>query len=115
VEKGISADLYLTRTLRHASLIRTSGLRAEEILRRVDAREMDAWAANKQRLAEMISGAGGFRILPDSFLAIGQSMVSRAFENFDVISVSAGIRGCQLVLAPDDLVRIAGGSYRAIS
>jgi Cys-tRNA(Pro)/Cys-tRNA(Cys) deacylase len=25
---------------------------------------------------------------------------------FDVISVSAGIRGCQLILAPDDLVRV---------
>ena len=67
--------MYLTRTLRHASLIRTSALRAEEILRRLDARELDAWAANKQRLVEMISGAGGFRILPDSFLAIGQCMV----------------------------------------
>src|ERR1035437_9131987 len=26
---------------------------------------------------------------------------------FDIISVSAGVRGCQLILAPDDLVRIA--------
>jgi hypothetical protein len=37
--------------------------------------EIDAWAANKQRLTEMISGAGGFRIVPESFLAVGQSMV----------------------------------------
>ena len=34
---------------------------------------------------------------------------------FDVISVSAGIRGCQLILAPDDLLRVTGGSYAAIS
>jgi Cys-tRNA(Pro)/Cys-tRNA(Cys) deacylase len=34
---------------------------------------------------------------------------------FDVISVSAGVRGCQLVLAPDDLVRITEGSYAAIA
>src|SRR5436853_2012135 len=34
---------------------------------------------------------------------------------FDVISVSAGIRGCQLVLAPDDLVRVTAGSYREIT
>jgi Cys-tRNA(Pro)/Cys-tRNA(Cys) deacylase len=27
---------------------------------------------------------------------------------WDVISVSAGIRGCQMVIAPDDLVRITG-------
>ena len=34
---------------------------------------------------------------------------------FDVISVSAGIRGCQLVLAPDDLVRITEATYCAIA
>ena len=27
---------------------------------------------------------------------------------WDVISVSAGVRGCQMVLAPDDLVRVTG-------
>jgi Cys-tRNA(Pro)/Cys-tRNA(Cys) deacylase len=27
---------------------------------------------------------------------------------WDVISVSAGVRGCQMVIAPDDLVRITG-------
>ena len=34
---------------------------------------------------------------------------------FDVISVSAGVRGCQLVLAPDDLVRVTEGVYCGIS
>ena len=34
---------------------------------------------------------------------------------FEVISVSAGIRGCQLVLAPDDLIRITGGIYAGIA
>jgi Cys-tRNA(Pro)/Cys-tRNA(Cys) deacylase len=34
---------------------------------------------------------------------------------FDTISVSAGIRGCQLVLAPDGLVRITDGRYCAIA
>jgi len=33
---------------------------------------------------------------------------------WDAISVSAGIRGCQMVLAPDDLVHIAGGQVCAI-
>ncbi len=30
---------------------------------------------------------------------------------FDVISVSAGVRGCQMILAPDDLVRITEGEW----
>jgi len=34
---------------------------------------------------------------------------------FDVISVSAGVRGCQLVLAPDDLARITEATYGAIA
>ena len=34
---------------------------------------------------------------------------------FDVISVSAGVRGCQLVLAPDDLARITEATYCAIA
>ena len=34
---------------------------------------------------------------------------------WDVISVSAGVRGCQLVLTPDDLARIAGGVRCAIA
>jgi Cys-tRNA(Pro)/Cys-tRNA(Cys) deacylase len=27
---------------------------------------------------------------------------------WDVVSVSAGIRGCQMILAPDDLIRVTG-------
>jgi Cys-tRNA(Pro)/Cys-tRNA(Cys) deacylase len=34
---------------------------------------------------------------------------------FDVMSVSAGVRGCQLVLAPDDLARITEATYGAIA
>jgi Cys-tRNA(Pro)/Cys-tRNA(Cys) deacylase len=34
---------------------------------------------------------------------------------FDTISVSAGIRGCQLILVPGDLLRITGGRYCAIA
>src|SRR6185369_10629707 len=34
---------------------------------------------------------------------------------FDAISVSAGVRGCQLVLAADDLARITEATYGAIA
>ncbi len=33
---------------------------------------------------------------------------------WDVISVSAGVRGCQLILAPNDLARVTDGRYCAI-
>ena len=34
---------------------------------------------------------------------------------WDIIAVSAGIRGCQMLLAPDDLARIAGATRCAIA
>ena len=34
---------------------------------------------------------------------------------WDVISVSAGVRGCQLLLSPDDLARVTGGQRCAIA
>ena len=34
---------------------------------------------------------------------------------FDVIAVSAGIRGCQMLLAPSDLARVTGARYCAIA
>jgi Cys-tRNA(Pro)/Cys-tRNA(Cys) deacylase len=34
---------------------------------------------------------------------------------FDTISVSAGMRGLQMLLAPDDLARITGAAFGAIS
>jgi len=34
---------------------------------------------------------------------------------WDVISVSAGVRGCQLLLAPDDLIRLTNGTRHAIA
>jgi Cys-tRNA(Pro)/Cys-tRNA(Cys) deacylase len=34
---------------------------------------------------------------------------------WDVISVSAGMRGCQMVLAPDDLLKVLDARYCPIS
>ena len=34
---------------------------------------------------------------------------------WDAISVSAGVRGCQMVLAPDDLARVLDATYSAIA
>jgi Cys-tRNA(Pro)/Cys-tRNA(Cys) deacylase len=33
---------------------------------------------------------------------------------WEVISVSAGVRGCQMILSPDDLVRVVRAQYSAI-
>ncbi len=75
VEGGISADLFLTRTLHDARLVRTAALPSEQILQILTSREIDAWAANKQRLVEMTAGKRDFRVLADPFLSVEQSMI----------------------------------------
>jgi Cys-tRNA(Pro)/Cys-tRNA(Cys) deacylase len=34
---------------------------------------------------------------------------------WDTISVSAGVRGCQMLVAPADLARLTGATYCAIA
>ncbi len=40
--------------------------------------------------------------------------IEETAQLWDEIAVSAGVRGCQMVLAPADLVRVTGASYCAI-
>jgi len=42
-------------------------------------------------------------------------LVDEIAQIFDVISVSAGVRGLQVLLAPDDYLRATGGTYAPIS
>ena len=41
--------------------------------------------------------------------------VDETAQLFDVISISAGMRGMQILLAPDDYLRAVGGAYAAIA
>jgi Cys-tRNA(Pro)/Cys-tRNA(Cys) deacylase len=41
--------------------------------------------------------------------------IDETAQLFEVISVSAGVRGTQILLAPDDYLRAVKGSYAAIS
>jgi polar amino acid transport system substrate-binding protein len=72
VEQNISADLYLTRNIRDASIVRTGLLTEAQILEKLRAKEFDGWAANKQRLTELLTP--GFRILDGSFFSVRQAI-----------------------------------------
>ena len=41
--------------------------------------------------------------------------VDETAQLFDVISISAGVRGCQILIAPDEYLRAVKGKYAAIS
>lgn len=73
--KGDSGDLYLGRTLKQAELKSIAGLNPENAQKMLAAKEIDAYATNRQRLAEMAARFPGLRILPDNFFAVEQSII----------------------------------------
>jgi polar amino acid transport system substrate-binding protein len=75
VGAGDAADLFLKRTLKNAQLKPNPGGVMEEALRQLNASEIDAYAANRQRLTEAVARNPGMRILPENFLPVEQSMV----------------------------------------
>lgn len=72
---GDSPELYLSRNLKNAELKRYSNPTVPEILRMLGTGEIDAWAANRQRLIEMAADRSDLRVLTDNFFAVRQAIV----------------------------------------
>jgi polar amino acid transport system substrate-binding protein len=72
--KGDSVTLFLARTLKQATLVETDGTPAD-MKRRFDAREIDAFGANRQRLTNIMRDLPGYRILPDNVFDVPQTVV----------------------------------------
>ena len=73
---GNAVDLHLSRTLENADLVHLArGAPDEESMRRVLSGELDAYAANKERLAAVAVPGSGVRILDGSVLPVEQSIV----------------------------------------
>jgi polar amino acid transport system substrate-binding protein len=75
VGAGDAVDLHLTRTLKQAQLVRPANRTMEEAARMLTAGEIDAFAANQQRLTEISARTPNLRIVPGSVLPVQQSMV----------------------------------------
>ena len=74
-QAGDSPELFLSRNLKQAEIKRFPAVSAEDALRMLSAREIDAYAANRQRLLEIAAGAPGMRVLPDNFFAVQQAII----------------------------------------
>lgn len=72
---GDSPELFLSRNLKNAQIKRYANPPAEEALRMLTAGEIDAYAANRQRLVEMAASAPGMRVLPDNYFAVRQAII----------------------------------------
>ncbi len=82
---GNAVDLHLGRTLENAELVHLArGTQDEEAARMILAGEIDAYAANKQRLAAVIAVEPRVRVLDGSVLPVEQSIVV-AHENADLL------------------------------
>jgi polar amino acid transport system substrate-binding protein len=70
-----AGDYFLTRTLKSAELKRNPGGDLAVALRQLEAGEIDAYAANRQRLHTFLAAHPGLRLVPDNFYGVEQSIV----------------------------------------
>ena len=70
-----AGDYFLTRTLKNAELKRNPGGDLAVALRQLEAGEIDAYAANRQRLHTFIATHSGLRLVPDNFYGVEQSII----------------------------------------
>ncbi len=72
-----AADLFLTRNLRNAKLIRNPGGDLVVAVQQLSIGKIDAYAANRQRLSTFAKANPGVRLLPDNFYGVEQAIVVR--------------------------------------
>ncbi len=76
VGKGAAYDLFLTRTLKHAALVRAPS--TGEVLGLFVAEELDAAAGIRQPLQAAARENPEWRVIPECFMAIEQAMCTPA-------------------------------------
>ena len=111
VGKGDAADLYLGRTLAHATLRPNAGGTLTVAMTMFASGEIDAYAANRQRLVELVATRPDMRVLPDNFLAVEQAIVVRKGDVARLAIVDRFIedaRASGLIRAALDRARLTG-------
>ena len=79
VRIGVAGDdssaLFLSRTLKSATLVRNPGGNVDKAVAMLRAGEIDVYGANRQRLTEAAARIPGLRLFPDNFYGVGQAVV----------------------------------------
>jgi polar amino acid transport system substrate-binding protein len=70
-----AGDYFLTRTLKNAQIKRNAGGDLAVALAMLKAGEIDAYAANRQRLTAFVARQPGLRIVADNFYGVEQSII----------------------------------------
>jgi len=71
-----AADLFLTRALKAADLKRNATGSLETAAKWLADGTVDAYGTNRQRLTELATKNPGYRLLPDNFYGVEQSVVA---------------------------------------
>ncbi|HWF10219.1 MAG TPA: transporter substrate-binding domain-containing protein [Bryobacteraceae bacterium] len=72
--RGDSPEIYLTKALKNAELKRYENPPAAHVVELLRSREIDIWAANRQRLIEMAAGASDLRVLAGNYTGVRQAI-----------------------------------------
>jgi polar amino acid transport system substrate-binding protein len=70
-----AGDYFLTRTLKNAQIKRNAGGDLAVALAMLKAGDIEAYAANRQRLTAFVARQPGLRIVPDNFYGVEQSII----------------------------------------
>jgi polar amino acid transport system substrate-binding protein len=70
-----TADLVLTRSLKAAELRRNTTGSLETALQWLADGTIDAYGTNRQRLTQLVASHAGYRLLPDNFYGVEQSVI----------------------------------------
>jgi polar amino acid transport system substrate-binding protein len=70
-----AGDLFLTRALKQAALTRNPGGDLDKAVQMLRSGEIDAYAANRQRLSELAARVPDLRLFPDNFYGVEQAVV----------------------------------------
>jgi polar amino acid transport system substrate-binding protein len=71
-----AADLFLSRALHAAALRRNATGKVETALQWLGEGTVDAYGTNRQRLTDLAARNPGYRLLPDNFYGVEQSVVA---------------------------------------
>jgi polar amino acid transport system substrate-binding protein len=70
-----AGDLYLTRALKAAELKRNNTGNLDVVTKWLADHTVDAYGTNRQRLTEIVARNPGYRLLPDNFYGVEQSVI----------------------------------------
>jgi polar amino acid transport system substrate-binding protein len=70
-----AGDLYLTRALKAAELKRNNTGNLDVVTKWLADKTVDAYGTNRQRLTEIAARNPGYRLLPDNFYGVEQSVI----------------------------------------